>query len=402
MHLVQKRAHEFGVRGVDPEEITFDLPAAVARKDAIVRGIIQGIYGELRQSERIDFLRGHARFKAADRVALDGREIAAEKVIIAVGARALLPSIQGLTEVGYLTNYEALQLEELPESLVVIGGGYVGVEFAQTYARYGTKVTLLQRGPHILPGEEEELVGELEGVLREEGSDLRTSTEAIRVYRRDDGRKVVVGRTIGEQEEEEFEAGEILIATGRFARTEGLDLGRAEVEMGPSGVVVDTELRTTHPSIFSIGDANGGYMYTHRATYDGPYAALNAVRDASKTVDYRVVPRAVFTEPALASVGMTEVQAREAGREVGVGTFPFAWSGKAKAIGNTAGMIKVVADRRSQEILGFHILGPDADNLIQEAVVAMYGHGTLESITKSIHIHPTLSEAVKAAAKRVR
>lgn len=400
MHLVQRRAHEFGVRGVDPEKVHFDLAAAVARKDRVVGGVIEGIYTSLRRNQKVQLLRGRARFKAADRVLVDGQEIGAGKVILAVGARPVIPEIPGLKEAGYLTNDEALRLEALPESMVVIGAGYVGVEFAQMYARYGTRVTLLQRGPHILPGEEEELVEELEGLLRREGVDLRTRTEAVRVSTRQ-GKKVVVGRG-PDGGEEEFTTSQILVAAGRFARVEELELERAEVELGPEGVLFDEQLRTTNPRIWSIGDGNGGHMFTHRATYDGPYAALNAVRDLGRTVDYRVVPRAVFTEPALASVGLTEAQAHQRGHDVATGSFPFASSGKAKAIGMTAGKVKVVADRKTQEILGFHILGPDGDNLIHEAVVAMYDHGTLEPIARSIHVHPTLSEAVKAAAKRVR
>jgi len=396
MHLVQRRAHEFGVRGIDPLQITFDLPAAVARKDRIIRGIVDGIYDNLRGNRGITFLRGHAEFTSPKEVKLDGQVIEADKFIIATGANVVRPPIPGLDQVGYITNREALRLEKLPASLVIIGAGFVGIEFAQMYSRFGTRVTVLGRNPRILPEEDEEISAALLDVLRNEGVTIHTSAPVTRVAR-DGVDKVIYARIDGV--EQAFRSEEILLAAGRWANIDGLALDQAGVEVGKPGILVDRQLRTSTDNIWAIGDVTGGHMFTHRATYDGPIAALNAVRDLKREVDYRVVPRAVFTQPAVASVGLTERAAREAGYEVKVGKFPFAWSGKAKAIGETEGLIKVVVDAKTKEILGFHILGPDGDNLIHEAVVAMYNHGTLEPITRSIHIHPTLAEAVKAAAK---
>ncbi len=202
--------------------------------------------------------------------------------------------------------------------------------------------------------------------------------------------------------EERFEAELLLLAAGRTARIDELGLEQAGVKMDGAYLQADTQLRTTAPNIWSLGDANGGYMFTHRATYDGPTAALNAVRDLGKSVDYRVVPRSVFTEPTLASVGITEREARTSGREVKIGKALFASSGRAKAIGQTEGLVKLIADTESGELLGGHILGPHADILIHQVVTAMYNHGSVVSIAKSIHIHPTLSEVVKNAAKQLR
>lgn len=396
MQLVAREAHRFGVHVEG--SVRFDLRQAVARKDAIVRGIIEGIYRDLEKNARVTFLKGHAAFLSDHEIEVDGRRYAAEKFILATGAQAGRPDIPGLEEAGYLTNYEALLLEELPDSLVVIGGGYVGVEFAQMYARFGTKVTLLQRRDHILPGEERELADLLADYLREEGVEIHTSAPVVQAGR-ENGYKVVWAEVEGEARA--FRAHEILLAAGRVPRTADLGLENAGVRTEGPRVVVDDELRTSAPHIWAIGDVTGGHMFTHVATYEGPYAALNAVRGLGRKVDYRVVPRAVFTSPTLASVGLTEARAREAGREVKVGTFPFAWSGRAKAIGDTRGKIKVVVDAESDEILGYHILGPWGNALIHEAVVAMYNHGTREPIVRSIHIHPTLSEAVKSAAKAV-
>lgn len=396
MQLVAREASQFGVHVQG--EVTFNLREAVARKDRIVQGVVDCIYNSLQENEGVTFLKGHATFVSDHEVEVDGQRYIADKFIIATGAQAGRPDIPGLAEAGYITNREALFLEELPSSLLVIGGGYVGIEFAQMYGRFGTRVTVLQRNVQILPGEERELADMLAGYLGEEGIEIHTGSPVVRVEK-EGTEKVVVARINGQ--ERRFKGSEILLAAGRHPRTAELSLENVGVETNGPAIVVDEQLRTSAPHVWAIGDVTGGYMYTHVATYEGPYAALNAVRDLGRKADHRVVPRAVFTSPALASVGLTEDDARAEGHEVKTGIFPFAWSGKAKAIGDTRGKIKVVVNAENDEILGFHILGPDGDNLIHEAVVAMYDHGTVEPITKSIHIHPTLAEAVKSAAKGV-
>ena len=399
MHLVRAHAHEFGVRGVDPSALSFDLATAVARKDGIVQGIIDGIYKRLRRNKNITFLKGHAEFTSPEDIRVDGKSIAAKKSILAVGARVAPMDIPGLDAAGYITNNEALKLEALPESLIVIGGGYVGVEFAQMYARFGTRVTLLGRSARVMPREEPEISEQLGAILRAEAIDVRTGATVMRAGKEGDSRFVVAEI---DGTEERFEAELLLLAAGRTARVDELGLEQAGVKMEGVYLQADAQLRTTAPNIWSLGDANGGYMFTHRATYDGPAAALNAVRGLGKSVDYRVVPRAIFTEPTLASVGVTEQEARAAGREVKTGKALFASSGRAKAIGQTEGLVKLIADAASGELLGGHIFGPHADILIHQVVTAMYNHGSAESIAKSIHIHPTLSEVVKNAAKQLR
>ncbi len=396
MHLVKQRAYEFGVRGVNPEAITFDLAAAITRKDAIVNGIVSGIYAALRKNKNITFFTGHAEFASPVDIRVDGKPITADKTILAVGSHTVPVDIPGLADVGFITNYEALKLERLPASMIVIGGGYIGVEFAQMYARFGTRVTLLGRAPRVMPHEDEEVSIALADVLRAEGIDLHTSARVLRAERTGNT-KVVVAKIDGA--ERRFEADVILFAGGRVARVDGLGLEQTGAELARGVVRVDETLLTTAPNVWSVGDANGGAMFTHRATYDGPLSALNAVRGLKKKADYRVVPRAVFSEPAVASVGLTEQEAREANHEVKVGKHLFANTGRAKAIGQTEGFVKIVADAKTGEILGAHILGAHADILIHEVVTAMYNHGTAEPLAKSIHIHPTLNEAVKSAAK---
>ncbi|MCH8340698.1 MAG: NAD(P)/FAD-dependent oxidoreductase [Chloroflexi bacterium] len=399
MHLVRDRSAEFGVRGIDPKSVSFDLAAAVARKDNIVAGIQAGIYKNLDRNKNITFMKGHAEFTSPVDIRIDGKMVTAANSILATGSKPAPYAIPGLKEAGFITNYEALKLEELPNSMIVIGGGYEGVEFAQMYARYGTAVTMLGRAPRVMPKEEPELSEKLGDILREEGVDLHTSTEVVRAGA-ENGARFVLVREAGS--ERRYEAEVLLLAVGRNARIENLGLSEAGVEMDGPYVGADRRLRTSASNIWSLGDANGGLMFTHRATYDGPIAALNIVKALGREVDYRVVPRAVFTEPTLASVGLTEAEARAQGHEVRVGTADFAGSGRAKAIGLPVGMVKLIADDGTGELLGGHILGPRADDLIHEVVTAMYKKGSAEAIAKSIHVHPTLSEVVKRAAKALR
>ncbi len=399
MHLVKEKAGLLGVKGIDPDEITFDLTQAIDRKDQIVQGIIEGIHQRLKRNTNITFITGEGEFNSPVDIKIDGRLIRTEKTILAVGARQFIPEISGLDEIDFITNYEALHLRELPESLIIIGGGYIGVEFAQMYSRFGTQVTILGRAPRLMKNEEPELSEQLAGILSSEGIKVYTSTEVLRVYK-DRGIRYAVAK-LGDKERK-FEAAEILLATGRVARTENLGLEQTDIELEGDFIKVDNQLRTTAKNIWSLGDANGGYMFTHRATYDGPIAALNAVKDSGKNVDYRVVPRAIFTEPALASVGLTEAEANQKGYDVKTGISYFKDSGRAKAMAQREGLIKIVVDNKTNKILGGHILGPRADDLIHEVVVAMQGGGDLDLLTKSIHIHPTLSELVKNAAKAAR
>ncbi len=399
MHLARNRAAEFGVRGVDPQALSFDLAAAMQRKDAIVAGIISGIQRNIQRNNGIDFITGRAEFTSPVDLKVDGKALQADKTILAIGAVAVTPPIPGLDEAGYITNNEALQLSTTPTSMVIIGGGYVGVEFAQMYSRFGTKVTLLGRAPRVMRNEEPELSEYLGKMLAGEGIELYTSA-TVKTAGKIDNQRYVTAEVNGI--EKIFESDVILLAAGRTARVADLGLDEAGVEMNGAFLSSNEHLQTTAPNIWSLGDANGGYLFTHRAIYDGPIAALNAVKGLKKTVDYRVVPRAAFTEPALASVGITEREARDAGNEVKIGIEHFADYGRAQAIGETEGLVKLVVDAKNNQILGGHILGPHADMLIHQVAIAMHDHGKLERLTKTIHMHPTLSEVVKGAAKAAR
>ena len=398
MHLVARRAADFGVE-VDGR-VRFRLDKAVERKDAIVQGIVDGLHSALgKRAEAIDFIRGEARFANEHEIEADDGRLSFDKAIIATGARRAIPPIAGLDDINYLTNRSAMELTQLPSTLVIIGGGYVGIEFAQMYARFGSRVTLLGRNPHLAPGEDTELADLLRGFLSEEGIDVQTEAE-VRALRTEGSVKVaIVARGDTEQE---YRGESLLVATGRVGNTDRLNLPAAGVNADSRGFVgVDSELRTNQPHISAIGDVKGGWMFTHVASYDGPIAALNAIKGLGREVDYRVVPRAIFSDPALAAVGLTEEEARERGYDVAVGTAR-ADGARAKAMGDRRGLLKAVVNKPDGEILGFHILALHGDDLLHEAVAAMHGRGSIERISKSIHVHPTLSEMVKSAARAAK
>ena len=235
-------------------------------------------------------------------------------------------------------------------------------------------------------------------ILKREGIDVFTGAEVVRAIEKSGQKNVTV---MLDGKEREFSAREILLAAGRIPNTK-IGLDKAGVDLDDSAIRVNDELKTSADNIWAIGDVLGGHMYTHRATYDASIAALNAIKDLGKRRDYRVVPRATFTQQNLASVGLTESEALDNGYEILTGSYDFKNSGKARAIGETDGRVKFIVDAASRQILGAHILGPQAADLIHEAVTAMHNNGTVDSITKSIHIHPTVSEIIKSAAKAVK
>jgi len=354
MHLVARRAAEFGVE--IEGSVHFNLATAAARKDAIVNGIIRGIHGGLkRRRKAITFIQGQARFLNDHEMDTGDGRLSFDKAIIATGARNTVPPIEGIDEVEYLTNRTALLLETLPSSMIIIGGGYVGIEFAQMYGRFGTQVTLLGRNRHLAPGEDTELSDLLAGYLREEGIAVHTGT-SVKSVRTQGAEKVATALVDGA--ETHFRADTILLAAGRGANIDALDLTAAGVVTKAQGFVqVDDQLHTSQPHVWAIGDVTGGWMFTHVATYDGPIAALNAVKGLGRTVDYRVVPRAIFSDPTLAAVGLSEAEARSRGYDVAVGSAP-ADGARAKAIGDNRGRLKAVVDKATGQILGFHILAP--------------------------------------------
>ncbi len=393
-----RRGAEFGFR-TGPVEV--DWPRIRARKNAVVASVVAGIQRGLDHNPRIDLIQGWARFVGPNRIEVDGRVIEADRVILASGVVPHIPDIPGLKETGFLTNESVMDVDELPRALVIIGGGPEGMEFGQIFHRLGVKVTVLQRRDRVLPREDEEISGALEAILREEGIDIRTRAEPVRVERLPNGRAAVIAAVAGR--EERFEADSILMAAGRRAH-EVMEMGldAAGIEGEPErGIQIDKALRTTAPSVWAIGDVAGRMQYTHFAVYTSGLAVRNALKGEGLPYETWRIPGAVFTDPEVASVGFTEREALERGRRIKVGKQPMRAVGRARAIGETAGFVKFVVDAETNELLGLHILAHMGADLLPQGILMMHT-GSIDPLQACICVHPTLSEGVKAAVVNLR
>lgn len=392
------RADDYGLKPCKQE---IDWPSIVRAKDEVVARIARQNTPETLQQAGITFFRGEARFRSPNEVVIGDDLVTTRYVVIATGSRQAEPRfIPGLSECGYITHVEAVHLKELPQSIAIIGAGPVGVEFAQLFARVGVQVTLLERSDTILAREDEDAALYIQELLREEGITILTNASAKGAEMR--GRKKVL--TI-EQEDARSEVivDEVLLATGRTPNIDRLGLREVGVETTPTGVIVDAQMRTTVPHIFACGDVTGRYLFNHVAEYQGAVASYNiACPSQPRAADYRVVPWATFTDPEVAHVGMTELEARAAGYDVEIERFSLSRADRAITIRKTAGLVKVIADARSGQILGAHIVGASAGNMIHEYALAMKARVPITEIAETIHIYPTLSEALRWAAAQYR
>lgn len=388
---LMRRAAEFGL---DPAEPRFEF----ARVMAHVHEVIAHIEREHDNPERFrawgaEVIFGHARFTSPREVEVNGRRLAGRKFVLATGSRPLVPPIEGLEATGYLTNENVFELKRLPPSLLVLGGGAIGLELGQAFARFGARVAVVEMLDRILPPEDPEISDALRQVLEAEGLAIHTGTQAMRAAAAD-GRKVLLCRR-GERELR-LEAEEILVAAGRVPALDGLNLEAAGVGLGPRGLQLDARLRTTARHIWACGDAAGPYPFTHMAEYQAGIVIQNAVFHLPVKVDYRVVPWTTFTDPEVARVGLTEGEARERGIPHEVLRFPFRDVDRALAEGEAHGQAKFVVSRG--RLVGASIIGAHAGELIHEAVLAMRARLPLRALSQTIHVYPTLSQVTRRAA----
>lgn len=390
---LMRRAGEFGVK---PVEVEVDFPAVMERMREMIR--VVGVHdspGRFRRMGVDVFLESEARLDAPGEVMVDGWRIPARSVILATGSHSSVPPVEGLEETGYMTHVEALRMESLPGSIVIIGAGPVGCEFAQIFARFGCRVSVISSSSLPLPREEQEVSERLLRTLLAEGITFHGGFRA-EAARREGKDKVVVARDeAGGAIEERAE--EILIAAGRAPTVDGLNLEDAGVELGESGIKVDDNLRTTVPGVYAAGDITGGRLFTHVAEYEGKLALRNALFPVKARADYRVVPWTTFTDPEVARVGLTEEEARREHEMVEVFRHPFGEVDRAVTDGETEGFVKVVAGKGG-EILGAHIIGPGAGDLIHEFVLAMQRGIPLRRLSTMIHVYPTLSQVNQRVA----
>jgi len=385
------RGEEYGVILPDPPRI--DMPAIRARVNAIVRASRTGLERWMIAMSGCTFIRGHARFESAHEIRVGDQLLKADKIFIDVGGRAVIPDFGAMSEVPYLTNSDMVALDEVPRHLVVIGGSYIGLEFAQIFRRFGAQVTVVEKGPRLVSREDEEVSAQIRAILENEGIAIRSGAECIHVHAHPDG--VAVGVDCAAGEEQEIVGSHLLLAVGRRPNTDDLGLDKAGITTNAAGyIVVDEQLRTNVEGVWALGDCNGRGAFTHTAYNDYEIVAANLLDGGTRSVADRIPAYALYIDPPLGRVGMTVAQAHKAGRKVRVGMRPMTRVSRAIEKGETQGSMRVVVDAQTDEILGAAILGPGGDEAIHAILVAMAARMPYTGLARTMAIHPTISELI--------
>jgi dihydrolipoamide dehydrogenase len=391
-----KRAGDFGL---SIPQATVDLPALMAYKRKTLEQLVGGVE-QLLKARRVTLIHGEARLVKPDTISIEegkgGREeVSAQRIILAPGSVTATPPIAGNSLPGVMTSTEALDIETVPARLVVVGGGVIGLEFACIYEALGSKVTVLEMTPEILPGATDEVIAKrLHLLLRRRGMEVQTGTVVQRIEQAGAALRVF-GQSAGA--ESVTDCDRVLIATGRWPNTQGMGFAELGLRMNGRAIAVDERLATNLPNVWAVGDAIGGWMLAHKAMVDGRIAAENTT-GGQRQVDYRSVPNVIFTRPEVASVGLTEAEARGSGAEVKVTQFPFSANPRARILGEPDGLVRLVCEAGSGRVLGVHMLGPHVTDLIAEGALAVQTGATADDLAWTTHAHPTLSEAMLEAA----
>ncbi len=388
-----RRADEFGIE--INGEVRTDMDAIVERQQRVVESIREGAYSNVEDADGLDLIEGHGVFESATELSVGDRTLTANRIVLNTGARPVEPPIDGLDEVDTLDSTSALEVTERPEHLAVIGGGYVGCEFAQMYARFGADVTVFQRGDRLLPAEDPAVSDVIESAFEAEGIDVRTGTAVEELESTSSVTQVITSA----DDTDSIEVSHVLVAAGRRANTDGIGIGNANVELDDEGFVeVDEQFQTSAESVYAVGDVSGPPMFTHSARDDADLLYRHLVHEETIDATDRVVPHAVFTDPQVGHVGLTEQEAEKQGYEVAVGRSDYAEQGKPKALGETEGFVKLVSDADTEELLGAHIVGEQGADIVHELVLAIELSATAEDVANTIHVHPTLPEVINSAA----
>jgi len=396
-HLLRTGGREFGFK---VEGLELDFPAAVKRSRQVSNRLTKGV-GFLMKKNKIDVFMGSAAFKDKSTLTVtlnEGgtEELKAQDIIIATGASSMI--IPGMEPDGsaILTYQEAILQEKLPKSVVIVGAGAIGLEFATVWSAYGTEVTLVEMLPRIAPLEDEEASSEVEKAFKKRGITCLTGTRVESIKKVKGGVKVTVTTPDGEQV---LDAEQALVAIGFRPNSAGLELDKVGVRTDKRGMIeIDDRMQTSVPGVWAIGDVTGKLMLAHVASAQGIICAENIAGQESVTLNYEMMPHATYCSPQIASFGLTEAQAAERGYEVKVGRFPFQANGKALGLGESAGWVKLVTDAKYGEILGAHMVGPEVTELLPELTLAQMMEMTPAEIARNVHAHPTLSETLMEAA----
>ncbi len=394
-------------KGLTPTKMKFDFAELVAQKQDVVQSYRDKKYQSiLYEEDKIKVFEGQAKLLDTHTVRVGEQTLIGDRILVATGTRPVIPTIAGLDNVPYLTSDllttgEVQELTELPDSMIIVGAGYIALELGQMFHRFGTKVTILERSQVILPHHEPEVSDALTFILRKEGVNIVTEAQVTHAAQKPDGDIEVTASVGGKRQT--FTAQKLLIATGREPNTSGIGLEKVGVQVDERGFVkVDDELQTNIPNIWAAGDVIGNQFDSQPATpvgaHDGVIAARNALDGAHQKADHRVIPRTIFTDPQVAVVGQTDEEVVGSGIRCWCGTIPLDLVPRAGATHQTNGIAKIVINRDTQEVAGVSLVMPNAGEVIHEAAMAMRFHGKLEDFIDMIHVYPTMAEALKIAA----
>ena len=394
--VASARAAQLARRGGDygftAGEVRVDMRAVKARKDRIVAHSTNGLAQWFGNMRNVTLINGHARFTGPGTVAVNGRTLAAERIFVNVGGRASVPDMPGIRDVPYLTNSSVMDVDFLPEHLVIVGGSYIGLEFAQMYRRFGSRVTVVERAAKLLPREDDDVASEIRAILEREGVEIRTGADCISFEKRPEG--IAVGLAC--QGGAPVAVGShLLLAIGRLPNTHDLGLDKAGVETDARGFIkVDDECRTNVPGIWALGDANGRGAFTHTSYNDFEIVAANLFDNDPRRISQRLPCYALFIDPPLGRAGMNEQEARKTGRRLLGGKMLMTRVGRAREAGETQGFMKVVVDAGTKEVLGASLLGLNGDEIVHSLLDVMYAKSPYTTIQRAVHIHPTVTELI--------
>jgi pyruvate/2-oxoglutarate dehydrogenase complex dihydrolipoamide dehydrogenase (E3) component len=384
-----RNAERWGVRARD---VSVDLAKIVAQKNQLVQGVREGLLKGMQDSPKLHLFHGMAQFMGPRQVIVGDQVLEGERIFINAGERAKIPSISGLSAVNYLTNENIMDLTSLPEHLIVLGGGYIGLEFGQMFRRFGSRVTVIQTGGQILSREDPEIAAELQRALAAEGMRFIYNARTTQVEEKDG----TVALTVEQDGTKTIVSGShLLVATGRRPNTEGLALDKAGVALNGDGTIrVNDRLETNVPVIWALGDVKGGPAFTHISYNDYQIVYANVVEGANRTTDKRIVPYCAFTDPQLGGVGLTEKEARARGYKVKIGKAPMSKVARARERDETAGLMKIVVDATNDRVLGASILSTDGGETVHIIYTLMLAGAPYTLLKGAVYIHPTLAEGL--------
>ncbi|MEJ6782548.1 FAD-containing oxidoreductase [Aminobacter sp. Piv2-1] len=382
--------------GVSTGTVSVDMKAVKARKDKVTVDSRANLEDWIGGMKGCTLYRGHARFEGPHEVRVGDEFLHGEHIFINVGGRANIPDMPGVKDITYLTNTSMMEVDFLPKHLVVVGGSYVGLEFAQMFRRFGAQVTVVEKGPRLISREDEDVSEAVKGILEHEGIALRLNAECISFAPHPEGVTVGVDCTSGDRA---VTGSHVLLAIGRKPNTDDLNLDKAGVAVDKRGFVeVDDQLRTNVPHIWAMGDCNGKGAFTHTSYNDFEIVAANLLDDDPRKVSDRIEAYALYIDPPLGRAGMTETAARKSGRKVLAGQRPMTRVGRAVEKGETQGFMKILVDADTSEILGASVLGTGGDEAIHAVLDLMYARAPIETLQRAVHIHPTVSELLPTIA----